>query len=126
MDAAEIWLWHGGGALVLQVGPPDGAADGKIVRHVLGPDVAAGQVLQAVVPAGAWQEAAPLDDDGWVLVGCVVAPAFASKGSSSGPRTPVPPRRAGKLRQSRRHRGSAAGSGESATCPAPVVSRKEG
>ena len=80
VDAAEIWLWHGGGALELRVGPPDGAAGGETACHVLGPDLAAGQVLQAVVPAGAWQEAAPLGGDDWVLVGCVVAPAFRFEG----------------------------------------------
>ncbi|MFX5252848.1 cupin domain-containing protein, partial [Acinetobacter baumannii] len=40
----------------------------------LGPDVAAGQRPQAIVPAGAWQAAESTGD--WTLVGCTVAPAF--------------------------------------------------
>ena len=75
VDAAEIWLWQGGGALTLRVRQ----ADGSVVVHVLGPDAAAGQVLQAVVPAGCWQDAAPAGAH-WVLVGCVVAPAFRFEG----------------------------------------------
>ncbi|OWY59821.1 hypothetical protein B7486_72500 [cyanobacterium TDX16] len=41
---------------------------------VLGDDHAAGQVLQSVVPPGAWQAARPLG--AYVLVSCVVVPAF--------------------------------------------------
>ena len=40
----------------------------------LGPDLAAGERPQAVVPAHAWQAAESLGD--WTLVGCTVAPGF--------------------------------------------------
>ncbi len=80
VDAAEIWLWQGGGALALRIA----AAGGGIATHVLGPDVAAGQMLQAVVPAGCWQDAAPAGED-WVLAGCVVAPAFGFAGFELAP-----------------------------------------
>ena len=40
----------------------------------LGPDLAAGERPQAIVPAGAWQAAESLGD--WTLVGCTVAPGF--------------------------------------------------
>ncbi|WP_433524362.1 cupin domain-containing protein [Nocardia pseudovaccinii] len=62
----EVWLWHRGGALVLDIG-------GEEV--VLGPDVEHGQVLQAVVPGGVSQAARPTGDE-YVLVSCVVAPGF--------------------------------------------------
>ncbi|WP_433198136.1 cupin domain-containing protein [Nocardia sp. CA-107356] len=62
----ELWLWHRGGPLVLDIG-------GEEV--VLGPDVEHGQVLQAVVPGGVSQAARPADDH-YVLVSCIVAPGF--------------------------------------------------
>lgn len=71
VDAAEIWHHYLGGPLLLSIAPSDG---GPVTETVLGPDVAAGQRPQAIVPAGAWQAARPLDGD--VLVGCTVSPAF--------------------------------------------------
>jgi len=56
-------------ALSLQI------ADDRGQRSVrLGPDLAAGEVPQAVVPAKAWQAAESTGD--WTLVGCTVAPGF--------------------------------------------------
>lgn len=49
----------------------------------LGPDLGAGQTLQAVVPAGAWQAAKSLG--AWTLVSCVVAPAFEFSGFELAP-----------------------------------------
>jgi hypothetical protein len=46
---------------------------------VLGPDVAGGQLPQAVVPAGEWQGARirpGAAQKGWTLFGCVVSPAW--------------------------------------------------
>jgi predicted cupin superfamily sugar epimerase len=49
--------------------------DGREGTHpVLGPDLAAGQRPQVVVPAGVWQAARPRGS--WSLAGCTVAPAF--------------------------------------------------
>ncbi len=73
VDAAEIWLFHAGAALELRMG--DMAAP-MLAR--LGPDIAAGETLQAVVPKGAWQAARSLG--AWTLVSCVVAPAFSFAG----------------------------------------------
>lgn len=64
VDADELWLWHGPGALTLQVGDQ---------RLVLGPDRP-----QVLVPAGTWQSAEPGEDE--VLVSCVVSPAFVWEG----------------------------------------------
>lgn len=69
IDAVEVWHYYTGDPLVLQI------ADGKGSRNVrLGPDVAAGEIPQATVPAHAWQAAATTGD--WTLVGCTVAPGF--------------------------------------------------
>ena len=43
-------------------------------RVRLGPDLAAGELPQAIVPAHAWQAAESTGD--WTLVGCTVAPGF--------------------------------------------------
>lgn len=83
VDAAEIWYHHAGGALELAL-----SADGADMHtHHLGADLAVGHVPQAVVPAGWWQAARPLDPGpgGWVLVGCAVAPAFDFAGFEMAP-----------------------------------------
>jgi predicted cupin superfamily sugar epimerase len=50
VDAVEIWHYYAGSPLVLQI-----AHDGcKPHMVTLGPDLAAGQRPQAIVPAGAW------------------------------------------------------------------------
>ena len=69
IDAVEIWHYYAGSALSLQM------ADDRGKRGVrLGPDLAAGEVPQAIVPAQAWQSAESTGD--WTLVGCTVAPGF--------------------------------------------------
>lgn len=78
-DAVEIWNFHaagGAGAAGLELAlSPDGVS---VEVHVLGSGLAAGHKPQAVVPAGWWQAARLIDPaaEGWVLVGCAVAPAF--------------------------------------------------
>jgi predicted cupin superfamily sugar epimerase len=69
IDAVEVWHYYAGSALVLQIADDGGP---RIVR--LGPDLAAGEVPQAIVPAQAWQAAESRGD--WTLVGCTVAPGF--------------------------------------------------
>ena len=69
IDAVETWHYYAGHALALQI------ADGGGQRRVrLGPDLAAGEVPQAIVPAEAWQAAETTGD--WTLAGCTVAPGF--------------------------------------------------
>ena len=62
----EMWLWHRGGALLLNIGGEE---------IILGPDVERGHLLQAVVPGGVSQSARPAADD-YVLVSCIVTPGF--------------------------------------------------
>jgi hypothetical protein len=69
IDATEIWHYHAGNALTLQI------ADDNEQRSVtLGPDLVAGEAPQAIVPPRAWQAAESTGD--WTLVGCTVAPGF--------------------------------------------------
>ena len=69
IDAAEVWHYYAGGALNLQIADDVGQ---RCIR--LGPDLAAGEVPQTIVPAQAWQAAESTGD--WTLVGCTVAPGF--------------------------------------------------
>lgn len=75
VDAAEIWHFHAGAPLALEI-------EGQGVV-TLGVDLAAGQRPQAVVPTGAWQAARSLGD--WSLVGCTVAPGFEFAGFELAP-----------------------------------------
>ena len=70
VDAVEIWHWHAGAPLELEIA----AAYGPHERIMLGNDLAAGERPQGNVPAHAWQAARSLGD--WTLVGCTVAPGF--------------------------------------------------
>ena len=79
VDAVEVWHWHAGAPLVLTVSPNGHDAS----AHRLGPDLAAGQQPQRVVPAGHWQTATSLGS--WTLVGCTVAPAFEFAGFELAP-----------------------------------------
>ena len=69
IDAAEVWHYYAGSALNLQIADDIGQ---RCIR--LGPDLAAGEVPQTIVPAQAWQAAESSGD--WTLVGCTVAPGF--------------------------------------------------
>jgi hypothetical protein len=53
------------------------------VAHRLGPELAAGQRPQVVVPRHAWQSAESLG--AWTLVGCTVAPGFRFEGFEMAP-----------------------------------------
>ena len=64
-----MWHYYAGAALTLRI-----ADDGGQRTVTLGPDLAAGEVPQAIVPPQAWQAAESTGD--WTLVGCTVAPGF--------------------------------------------------
>jgi len=78
VDAAEVWHWYAGAPLALTIVDAAGHRDLR-----LGSDLAAGERPQAVVPAGAWQQAASLG--AWTLVGCTVAPGFRFSGFELAP-----------------------------------------
>ena len=75
VDAAEIWHFYAGAPLILRLSETEA---GPAERHVLGPDVMAGQAHQIIVPKDYWQSAESAD--GWTLVGCTVSPGFRFDG----------------------------------------------
>jgi len=60
--------------------------DGSGRRVVLGQDVAAGQLLQTVVPQGVWQGTRLIDGGEVALLGCTVSPGFDYADYASGSR----------------------------------------
>jgi predicted cupin superfamily sugar epimerase len=88
IDAVEIWHWHAGAALALQIAGSNG-----VTTMRLGADLAAGEHPQAVVPARAWQAAESLG--AWTLVSCTVAPGFDFSAFELAPKDWVPHRGAG-------------------------------
>lgn len=68
----ELWHFYAGDPLVVHVIEPEG----KYSAIRVGRDLDAGQVLQAVVPAGCWFASHVADWSSFSLVGCTVAPGF--------------------------------------------------
>jgi predicted cupin superfamily sugar epimerase len=80
LSATETYHWYAGSPLrLLLLG-----ADGRVEEPVLGPDLAAGQRPQIVVPAGTWQGSSPAGE--WSLVGTTTAPPFDWAGFELGER----------------------------------------
>ncbi len=79
VDAAELWLWHAGHPLALDIA--EAGAPARTLR--LGGDVLAGHSVQGLVPPGAWQAATA--DRGWALVSCTVTPGFEFAGFELAP-----------------------------------------
>ena len=77
IDAVEIWHYHAGDPLRLDLSP-DGV---ETVSRRLG--AGDGAWPQVAVPVGAWQSAR--SEGAWTLVGCTVAPAFAFSGFELAP-----------------------------------------
>jgi predicted cupin superfamily sugar epimerase len=70
---AEIWHFYAGAPLELSIDERGPGRDTASIS-VLGNDLGATHLPQAVVPAGHWQRARTLG--AWSLVGCTVAPPF--------------------------------------------------
>jgi len=68
----EMWHFYIGAPMSVHVIEPSG----KYSSIVLGNDLEAGQVLQAVAPAGCWFAAHMADWKSFAVVGCTVAPGF--------------------------------------------------
>lgn len=69
-DGDELWFWHAGAPLTLEIRQDSGA----VVSQTLGSDIAAGQHPQLLAPASRWQRARSHGD--WTLVSCSVSPGF--------------------------------------------------
>src|SRR4030088_3174863 len=54
IDAVEVWHFYAGAPLLLEIAATHESA---VTRVTLGPDLAAGEHPQAIVPPGAWQAA---------------------------------------------------------------------
>jgi predicted cupin superfamily sugar epimerase len=75
VDADEVYHYYAGAPLRLSIW----AEGTDAVQHIaLGPDLAAGERPQFVVPGGVWQTSRSSGD--WTLIGCTVAPAFIFEG----------------------------------------------
>jgi predicted cupin superfamily sugar epimerase len=70
LGVTEAYHWYGGSPLRMLLLHPDGS----VHEAVLGPDLAAGQRPQVVVPAATWQGSSPAG--AWSLVGTTTAPPF--------------------------------------------------
>jgi len=79
VDATELWLFHAGGPITIDVADDHGNAE----RTLLGPDIAGGERPQLVIAAGAWQTATPMGS--WTLVSCIVTPGFEFEGFELAP-----------------------------------------
>ncbi len=75
VDAAELWHFYAGAPMILSLSETD---QGPRQDHRLGPDLAAGQRPQIIVPPHHWQAAQTTG--AWTLVGCTVSPAFQFDG----------------------------------------------
>lgn len=72
LDSDEIFHFYLGDPVeMLQL-----YADGSSAVFTLGPDLAAGQHVQLVVPAGVWQGTRLVGDRKVALLGCTVTPGF--------------------------------------------------
>lgn len=80
VDATEIWHHYSGAPLILSLAANEA---GPATEHRLGPDLAAGEAPQVIVPEAHWQAAR--STDGWSLVGCTVSPGFRFEGFTLAP-----------------------------------------
>jgi hypothetical protein len=81
----EVWHFYIGAAVSVHVIEPSG----KYSAIMLGNDPEAGQVLQAVVPAGCWFASHVADGESFTVVGCTVAPGFDFEDFDMGKRAPL-------------------------------------
>jgi predicted cupin superfamily sugar epimerase len=79
VDATEIWHWYAGAPLVLTLSENGHDAEARM----LGPEIAAGQSPQVIVPPGWWQTATSMGN--FTLVGCTVSPGFEFSGFEMAP-----------------------------------------
>lgn len=76
----EVWHFYAGDPLRLILLHPDGTS----ADVILGGDLAAGQRVQYVVPAGVWQAGETIATGVWSLFGCTMAPGFSGEYFESG------------------------------------------
>ncbi len=79
VDATEIWLFHAGAPLILQLSATE---EGPAQAHLLSPDLTEGQP-QLIVPENHWQSAETTG--AYTLVSCTVSPGFQFEGFTLAP-----------------------------------------
>lgn len=84
VDAAEMWLWHRGDPLRLEIAAAD---EGPVTAHTLSSQLEDGHHVQKLVRAGEWQAASAIEGGahGYSLVSCVVVPGFTFDGFELAP-----------------------------------------
>jgi predicted cupin superfamily sugar epimerase len=73
LEHLEVWAWHAGAPVWMLLIHESG----EVSEPVLGPDLAAGQRPQVVVPPRTWQAGEPLG--GWSLVSTFMAPPYSDE-----------------------------------------------
>ena len=68
----EIWHYYAGFSPIEIIS----IEQGKLIKHLLGNDPDSNQNLQIVVPKNTWFAAQLIDQKGYALAGCTVAPGF--------------------------------------------------
>ena len=68
----ELWHFYAGVPLIVYIIHPDG----KLETLKIGSDLENGCMYQGTVKAGCWFASKPINEDGYSLVGCTVAPGF--------------------------------------------------
>ncbi|MDB5272049.1 MAG: hypothetical protein JWO58_416 [Chitinophagaceae bacterium] len=71
IQSDELWFFHEGTALEIFI-----LREEKIEVMVLGKNIAEGEMLQAIIPAGVWFGARVQHQKDFALVSCTVAPGF--------------------------------------------------
>ena len=80
VDATELWLFHAGSALRLEIAA---TGNGPVRIARVGNDLAGGEQPQLIVAPDEWQSAEA--DRGWALVSCIVSPGFEFAGFTLAP-----------------------------------------
>jgi hypothetical protein len=78
----EIYHFYLGDPVEMLLLRPEGGSE----RIVLGPDLAAGQQMQFIVPSGAWQGSRLVPGGRWALLGTTMAPGYEQEDFELGDR----------------------------------------
>jgi predicted cupin superfamily sugar epimerase len=73
VTSTEIWIWNGGGSVLLEFGG-EGDVPETSAEATLGGDLVLDEHTQVTIPANVWQRTVPSSVD--ALVSCVVSPGF--------------------------------------------------
>ena len=71
LKSDEVWYFHSGAPLTIYMITPDG----ECIQKQLGLDITKGEMPQVLVPKG-YIFGSSQNEEGYALVGCMVAPAF--------------------------------------------------